>query len=80
MILVINIDATEEHRYRLTPIICHLFYIYIFILLKHNHQKGHSTVAEHDDDITPLLRWVPRLGLTLGPALGKASTIVHGRW
>jgi len=43
MILVTNMDATGEQRYRLTPTICHLFYIYVFILLKYNHQKGHNT-------------------------------------
>jgi len=32
MILVISMDAAGEHRYRLTPKIRHLFYVYIFIL------------------------------------------------
>jgi len=32
-------------------------------------------LTEHGDVITPLLRWAPRLGLTLGPALAKAGAV-----
>jgi len=32
-----------------------------------------ARLTEHDDVITPLLRGGPRLGLTLGPALARAS-------
>jgi len=67
MILAINVDAAEEHRYRLTPIICHLFYIYFIKVI--------SRLTEHSDVITPLLRWAPGLGLTLGPALAKAGAV-----
>jgi len=28
-----------------------------------------ARLTEHDDVITPLLRWAPRQGFTLGPAL-----------
>ena len=32
MMLVINMEAAGEHRYRLTPIICHLYlYLYQFL-------------------------------------------------
>jgi len=74
MILVINMDAAGEHRYRLTPIICHLFYIYF---VETYHQKGHSTVD--------WARWrhntaarAPRLGLALSPALAKDGPIYAG--
>jgi len=48
--------------------------------------------TEHDDAITPLLRWAPRLGVALGAALAKAGrvyrcfgayeagTVVYGKW
>jgi len=34
-----------------------------------------ARLTEHDDVITPLLRWAPRLGLALGPALAKAGCV-----
>jgi len=34
-----------------------------------------TRLTEHDDVITPLLRWAPRLGFTLGPALAKAGRV-----
>jgi len=39
-------------------------------------------MTEHDDVITPLLRWAPHLGFTLGPAVAKAlskAAFVHMR-
>jgi len=59
--------------FRLTPIICRLFYIHIFILLKHIHQRVIVRLTEQDDVLAPLLGWAPRLGLVLGPALAKAG-------
>jgi len=32
-----------------------------------------TRLTEHDDVITPLLRWAPRLGLALGPALATCQ-------
>jgi len=34
-----------------------------------------ARLTEHDDVITPLLRWARRLGFTLGPALANASRV-----
>jgi len=38
-------------------------------------KKVIAWLTEHDDVITPLLRWAPHLALTLGPALAKAGTV-----
>ena len=47
MILVINMDAAGEHRYRLTPIICHLF-IFIYLFCKNiTIKKVMTWVTEH---------------------------------
>jgi len=65
-------DAAAEHRYKLTPIICRLFYIYF---IKTTIKTVIARLTEHNDVITPLLRWTPRLGFALGQALAKASPV-----